>query len=424
MNDSHIMSIAQIKDFLKINSGIKFRAVSRKEKYSWISNVLLKFRYFRLRKKDKTAVKRYIIQMTGLSDAQVTRLIARKKKFGKLWVESTKRHCFSTKYTPKDISLLINTDNIHHRLSGPATKVIFERMYSLFKDSGFLRLKDISISHIYNLRETRQYQSNSLTVSLKKTDPARIPIGKRKKPEPCGKPGYLRVDSVHQGDLDKEKGIFHINIVDEVTQWEIIGSIERISEHFLSPLLEDLISQYPFIIFGFHSDNGSEFINKIVAKLLNKLLIRQTKSRARHCNDNALVEGKNGSIIRKHIGYQHIPKRYAPQVNQFYNKYLNVYLNYHRPCGFATTTIDKKGKQKKIYNIYQTPYERLKSLPNAKTYLKSGITFNILDQIAHEKSDNECAALMQKAKNELFKNFHKPQFPTTFTTFISGSYVD
>jgi len=347
-----------------------------------------------------------------------------KKKFGRLWIGSTRRHRFPKKYTPSDIARLIETDNAHQRLSGPATKEILRREYEVFHQEPYQNISQISSSHIYNLRSTMQYQSHSLTI--KKTNSAKIPIGQRRKPEPQGKPGYLRVDSVHQGDLEKEKGVYHINIVDEVTQWEIIGCVERISEYFLVPLLEDLITQFPFVILGFHSDNGSEFINKVVARLLNKLLIQQTKSRARHSNDNALTEGKNGSIVRKYIGYQFIPKSYAPALNQFYRDYLNIYLNYHRPCGYATVITDKKGKEKKIYNIYQPPYECLKSLLNAQQYLKPRITFEMLDKIAYQKSDNQYAALMQKAKNELFNNFsrHKLQFPTVYATFISGSYVD
>jgi len=423
MDDSHIVNITQIKEFLKLNKGIKSKAISRKEKYQWIEKTLSKFRYFGQKKRDKTKVKNYIRQMTGLSDDRLTKLITRKKKFGKLWIGSTKRHRFPRKYTPEDIARLIETDNAHQRLSGPATKEILRREYEVFHREPYQNISSISSSHIYNLRGTRQYQSHSLTV--KKTVPTKVPIGERRRPDPQGKPGYLRVDSVHQGDLEKEKGVYHINIVDEVTQWEILGCVERISEYFLVPLLENLITQYPFVILGFHSDNGSEFINKVVARLLNKLLIQQTKSRARHTNDNALAEGKNGSIIRKYIGYRHIPRRFAPAINQFYQEHLNIYLNYHRPCGYATTITDKKGKEKKIYNIYKIPYERFKSLPNAKQYLKPGITFETLDKIAYEKSDNKCAALMQKAKDELFKNFkHIPQELMTFTTFVSGSYVD
>ena len=114
------------------------------------------------------------------------------------------------------------------------------------------------------------------------------------------------MDTVHQGDLDGVKGVYHVNAVDEVTQWEIVGATEQISEAWLLPILEEMIEQFPFLILGFHSDNGSEFINHVVAQLLNKLLVEQTKSRPRHSNDNGLAESKNGAVVRKHMGYGHM----------------------------------------------------------------------------------------------------------------------
>lgn len=409
-----MVSIAQIKEFIKISGDIEFRAVSRKEKYAWIETVLFRFRYFSLRKKEKSILKKYMMQMTGFSDAQMTRLIAKKKKFGKIIADATARHKFEKIYTPEDTALLIETDKAHDRMSGPATKKILGRMYEVFQDNKFRRLKNISVSHIYNLRGTRQYLS--WTKFFTKTKPTPVKIGERRKPDPKGEPGFLRVDTVHQGDLDKEKGVYHINLVDEVTQWEIIGATEKISEQYLKPILETAFEQFPFRLKGFHSDNGSEYINQIVAKLLNKLLVGQTKSRSRHCNDNALVEGKNGSIIRKHMGYWHIPQRHADTLNEFYQNYFNVYLNYHRPSGFATEKISEKGKIKKVYDVYRTPFEALTAHPRASEFLKEGITIEILAKIANEKSDNECAALMQKAKQELFKNLsrHKLQLPTTY----------
>ena len=423
MNDSRTVSIKQIKAFSKVDSAIRFKAVSKKEKYEWINDALTKFRYFGLEKKDKGIVRGYITKMVGLSKSQVDRIIVRKRKFGKVFYNSRVRHRFPRKYGPADIHLLIKTDNAHKRLSGPATRKILNREYKTFNKIGYRNISQISSSHIYNLRKTRQYISHSLTI--KKTNPTKIPIGERRKPDPQGKPGFLRVDTVHQGDYDKKKGVYHINITDEVLQWEIAGCVERISEYYLEPLLEDLIKQFPFKIINFHSDNGSEYINKTTSKLLNKLLIRQTKSRARHCNDNALAENKNGAVVRKHMGYIHIPRNFAPAIHRFYKQYFNIYLNYHRPCGYATVITDKKGKQKKIYDTYQTPYERFKSLPNAQQYLKPGITFEILDKIAYQMSDNDFAEEMQKAKKELFKNFkHIPQEMIEFTSFISHAYVD
>lgn len=170
-------------------------------------------------------------------------------------------------------------------------------------------------------------------------------------------------------------------MVDEVTQLEVVNTVERISKCYLIPVLEQIFTDFPFVIKGFHSDNGSEYINKHVCKLLTKVQVELTKSRSRHSNDNALAESKNASIVRKQFGYQHIAQKWAPLLNEFNLKYLYAYINYHRPCFFPEMTTDNKGKQRKTY-FYKnmiTPYEKLKSLPDAETYLKTGIYFEILD---------------------------------------------
>lgn len=400
MDDSNIKDIGGIKKFLKGASGIRISGVLREEKYRWITRVLGRFSYFKLRKKEKTVVKKYMIYMTGFSDAQITRLIAEERNYGGIGLRAGSRHCFARTYTKADIELLAETDNLHERLSGPATKRLFQRAYEVYGDARFVRLKKISVGHLYNLRASKPYKLRCLSIS--KTRPTKINIGLRRKPQPRGRPGYLRVDTVHQGDRDKAKGVYHINIVDEVTQWEIIGAVEGISEQFLEPLLEILLAFFPFEIYGFHSDNGSEYVNDRVAGMLNKLLIEQTKSRSRRSNDNALVEGKNGSIIRKQMGYAHIPCRYAAQVNVFYRDYLNEYLNFHRPCGYATTTVDRRGKEKKVYKTWRTPYERLKSLEEWEKCLKPGVTAESLKALAMRRSDHDYARLMRQARNKLF----------------------
>jgi transposase InsO family protein len=139
-----------------------------------------------------------------------------------------------------------------------------------------------------------------------KTQSVQVNIGERRKPEPDGRPGFLRVDTVHQGDVVRNgkmiKSLYHINLVDEITQYQVVFAVEGISESFLKPVIEAALTLFPFVVINFHSDNGSEFINKTVAELLNKLLITQTKSRPRRSNDNGLAESKNGSTIRKHLG--------------------------------------------------------------------------------------------------------------------------
>ena len=153
-----------------------------------------------------------------------------------------------------------------------------------------------------------------------------------------------------------------------------------------------------------HADNGSEFINHKVATLLNTLLISLTKSRPRHCNDNALAESKNGAVVRKILGYSHIPQRYAALVQTFNRQFLNPYINFHRPCHFPEITTNSKGKEKRTYPYrnMMTPYEKLKSLPRAERYLKKDITFEQLDRIAMQMSDHAAARALQKAREKLF----------------------
>ena len=185
-----------------------------------------------------------------------------------------------------------------------------------------------------------------------------------------------------------------------------MASCERISEAYLLPVLDELLQSFPFVIRGFQSDNGSEFINGPVVRLLNKLLPQeQTKSRLRYCNDNAQAESKNGAIVRKHLGYSHIPQRFAALAIAFEREYLNPYVNFHRPCLFAETITDAKGRQRKRYpyKLMMTPYEKLKSLPLAELFLKPGTTFLQLDALATAISDNEAARLLNQARATLFK---------------------
>ncbi len=137
-----------------------------------------------------------------------------------------------------------------------------------------------------------------------------------------------------------------------------------------SPLLgrKGKYEQFPFRIRGFHSDNGSEYINRTVAQLLNKLLIEQTKSRPRHSNDNGLVETKNGAVIRKHMGYGHIAAAHAEAISHFYREHLNPYLNLHRPCAQADVEIDAKGRKRRYYRRYQTPLETLLAIEDASRF--------------------------------------------------------
>jgi hypothetical protein len=341
--------------------------------------------------------------MTGYSRAQVTRLVGQCRRTGRLERRHYRRHRFPRTYTRRDMELLARTDDLHGYLSGPASKKVLEREYRVYGHAEFKNISSVSVAHLYNLR--RKSIQLGIARTFTRTRAVAVRIGERARPEPKGEPGYIRIDSVHQGDRNGHKGLYHVNAVDEVTQWEAVASVEKIAEAYLLPVLEVMLRSFPFVIRGFHSDNGSEFVNHKTAELLHKLFIRFTKCRPRHCNDNGLVESKNGAVIRKHLGYAHIPQAQAQKLNAYHAEFFNPYINFHRPCFFAVRTVDEKGRVRKKYPYKEvmTPYERLKSLPNAEDYLVPGLTMSTLDAIAGQMSDNEFAERMVKARSELFQ---------------------
>jgi len=401
MGSAKILSAEQIRRFLEASEGLDFSGADRAGAYQWIEQTLQRYHYAEQSKEARGVLREFLVKTTGLSVPQVTRLIGRYLHSGQVREQAYQRHRFARQYGKDDIVLLAGVDEAHGRLSGPATKRILQREWGLFGKPEFERLGNISVSHLYNLRHTTTYRRRG--VMMGKTTPTKVAIGERRRPAPEGRPGYIRIDTVHQPERDGEKSVYHINAVDEVTQWEVLGCVPKISEHFLAPVLESMLEQFPFPIRGFHSDNGSEYVNGTVAELLEKLHAEFTKSRPRRSNDNALVETKNGAVVRKNIGYQWLPPSHAGEIHAFYQEWFNPYLNYHRPCGFATVRTDVRGKVTKVYEVYVTPYERLKSSPKAKRFLKPGVSFVALDGIAQAASDTEFARKMQKAKQELFR---------------------
>ena len=400
MRNGERLSLEQIRAFLEASEDIQFEAAHRHELYDWITRTLCEQEYSKQSRSVKGMLRRYLAKMTGLSRAQVTRLVSRYVNNGVVRERSYRRNRFTSRYTAADIELLAAVDEAHETLSGPATQKILYREFHDYGDARYERLAAISAAHLYNLRKRRAYREKRIV--YQKTKPTQVAIGERRQPNPQGRPGYLRVDTVHQGDREGVKGVYHINAVDEVTQWQVVGATAQISEAWLIPVLEAMLRQFPFHIRGFHSDNGSEFINHTVAKLLNKLLVEQTKSRPRHSNDNGLVETKNGAVIRKHMGYGHIQSEHAAAIELFYEEHFNPYLNFHRPCGVPELRTTTKGKQQRVYGWYATPWEILRQLPDLGRHLRPEITIAELERAAGVESDTQAAKRMQQAKGHLF----------------------
>jgi len=399
LDDTSLETIDDLRKFIDGVILIKFRSLEREERARWIRQVLIRFKYLTLRRMNKHVVRQYMEKISGLSRAQVARHITAYRQ-GKPMCKAYVRRRFSMQYSDGDIELLAKTDDLHQRLNGAATIGIMQTEYER-GDHRYVRLRNISVPHLYRLRATARYRVRCTT--YEKTKPVQRPIGERRKPAPDGIPGFLRVDSVHQGDCNRKKGVYHINNVDEVTQWEIPVAVENLQESSIEPALDEAFILFPFVIKNFHSDNGSEYINYIVQDFLNRWKVKQTKSRPRHSNDNGLAETKNGAIIRKYMTYYHIPQPFAARINQFYRDHLIPYLNFHRPCAFPKIEILPNGKKKITYpkENYMTPYSKLKSLPHWKSYLRTGITFATLEQQAFAKTPNQAACDLQIARRKL-----------------------
>src|SRR3989338_6702903 len=404
MIDSGFDNCTKLDNFLRSSKGLAFSGGGKKAKYELIKEVLGRVNFRGLEKKERGTVREYLSKVTGYSTSQLTRLISKYLQ-GSLRLADYQRHKFTTRFSPADIALLLKTDNLHLRLNGRATKAILIRECLKFGHSEYENISKISVSHIYNLRQTRFYTSHSLTFTH--TQAVQRNIGERRKPDPQGKPGYLRVDTVHQGDLDKEKGVYHINLVDEVTQWEILVCVDSITEESMAYVLHLALGFFPFIIAGFHSDNGGENINGSASAVLQKLLIEQTKSRSGRCNDNALIESKNGSVIRKHMGHWHIPKYEARKINGFYRDCFNEFLCFNRMCAYPTTIVLDNGKKKKVYEDIMTPVQKLLSIPNVERYLKEDVTIESLKEKMTRMSHLENAKIMHENKQKLFAAIKK-----------------
>ena len=397
--------MGQLRAFVEGNEAVDFQPRDRDEARGFVRDTLERFGYRQLGRRDKGVVLRFLVAATGISRKQIERLVRQWRDTGEVRDRRADGpgRPFARRYAPADVRLLADVDEAYGQMSGLATREVLRRQFEVFGDARFERLATLSNGHLYNLRGSPTYRAKRTVWT--RTRPTTVDIALRQAPEPDGLPGHVRVDTVHQGDRDGVKGLFLINLVDEVTQYEFVGAVVGISERFLVPLLEGLLLSFPFRILGFHADNGSEYINHRVAELLDKLRVeRFTKSRARTSNDNALVEGKNAHVVRRWFGHDHIPRRFAADVNRFAQGVLSPFLNFHRPCLFATEYRDADGRIRRKYlaRDVATPYARFRSLAAADGHLKPGVDLAMLDAAAAAETDLEAARRVQAARRVLF----------------------
>ena len=349
-------------------------------------------------------MRRYIEKMTGMSRAQVTRLIARYTASGQVRPTVYRRRCFPQRYTRADIELLASVDEAHETLSGPATRRILEREHQLYGKQEYARLAGISVAHLYNLRKSQRYRERRL--NYVKTRPTTVSIGERRKPQPQGQPGYLRLDTVHQGDQPGggAKGVYHINAVDEVTQWQVAGFDAAHQRSLSGACTGGYAAPVPLSHSRLpHRQRQRVHQRAPSPELLNKLLHRADQKpppaerRQRPGRDQERRGDPQTHRLRLHRCGPCRPHQ------QLLSGVSQSYLNYHRPCAQAEVEIDEKGRKRVRYKRYQTPLETLLELDKPAQYLRQGLSINALKRIAGALSDTDAARRMQQAKSKLFE---------------------
>lgn len=156
------------------------------------------------------------------------------------------QHAFAQRYTVADVALLAAVDRAIRSSSGPATACVLCRQRDICGDARFERLGSIAVAHLYSLRSGCGYRAQRVVLSKTRSDKA-APIGVRKAQAPDERPGFVRIDSMHQSDFDGIKGLYHTNAVDCVIQWEIMASVHTIAQSHLVPVIEQMLGERPAI---------------------------------------------------------------------------------------------------------------------------------------------------------------------------------
>src|SRR5919201_212794 len=196
MQDPEEMTLEQMKALIESSRSVRFSIEGREALYSLMTRVLKTQRYSELCREERGIVRRFLIKVTGRSRAQITRLISEWLSLRTIQAKRPSRRRFPTRYTEEDARLLAEVDAAHEELSGPAVKRILRREYEVFGQQAYQRLAGVSVSHLYNLRRSKAYRK--VRVRVEHTRASQVNIGERRKPQPLGRPGYLRVDTVHQ----------------------------------------------------------------------------------------------------------------------------------------------------------------------------------------------------------------------------------
>lgn len=213
------------------------------------------------------------------------------------------------------------------------------------------------------------------------------------------KPGFEEIDLVaHCGHTTEGQYLFTLTSTDIATGWTECRAIANKTQVAVSTAVQELQLLFPFDLLGLDSDNGSEFINETLFRYCQDNKITFTRSRPYHKNDQAHVEQKNWSVVRRTVGYDRLetPEELA-LLNSIYAD-LRLYVNFFQPV-FKLIGKDKvDGKIIKNYDVPITPYRRVMASELVSVEAKARLTnsYVSLNPVSLRNSIDKNVALLWK----------------------------
>lgn len=173
-------------------------------------------------------------------------------------------------------------------------------------------------------------------------------------------PGFIQIDLVgHEGGDNNGHFYYSLDAVDIATGWTETVTVRSKGEQIVAAGLEELWLRFPFHIAGIHSDNGSEFINHHLFRWADTHKISFSRGRASHSNDQAHVEEKNWSVVRRNVGYYRYDKpRELDLLNQLW-PLVSIQVNLFLPQQKLISKTRHGAKITKRHDTATTPINRL-----------------------------------------------------------------
>jgi len=352
----------------------------------------LRKRYARANKKERGQILDEFVQTTGYHRKHAIAVLRGKRNR----TPGQIRRPRSSQYTAEDARALERLSELFDGINAKLLRVAMNNELEQLYISGFLRvsracyqrLKRISPATIDRLR-TRYGRGLPPRVKRGRTKPgtllkSQIPI-RTWADWNEDQPGFTEMDLVsHDGGLEQGDHAWTLTFTDIKTTWTECAAVRNKAQQYVFEALKRVRARLPFPLLGLDSDNGSEFINDELLRYTQQEHLTFTRSRPGRKNDNAHVEQKNWSVVRRFVGdWRYETPHHLRLLNQLY-EVLHAYINFFLPTQKLKDKVRTGTQVTRRYEAPATPYQRVLAdshIPaNVKTKLRQ--QYRSLDVVA------------------------------------------